>query len=329
MTKFDLVTIGDNATDAFIKLSEAELNCEIDRPECKICMKFAAKIPYESVTEIPAGGNSSNTAISAAKLGLKTSYLSKVGNDKHGQETIATLQESGVDIELVSTQTDAQTNYNYVLWYQNDRTILVKHEKFVYRWPSQLETPNWIYLSSVSDNDLSLHQEIISWLDAHSETKLAFSPGTFQIKLGTEALKNIYARTEIIFCNRQEAKKIANRPGSEIKDLLASIKKLGPKIAVVTDSENGAYCLDANNNFWQIPVFTDFGSTLERTGAGDAFSSACLSAIFYGQDMPTALAWGAINAASVVTKIGPHDGLLTKEQIEKAQKTKNFIALAI
>ncbi len=50
MTKFDLISIGDNATDAFIKLSEAELNCDINRPECKICMRFAAKIPYESVT---------------------------------------------------------------------------------------------------------------------------------------------------------------------------------------------------------------------------------------------------------------------------------------
>ena len=51
------------------------------------------------------------------------------------------------------------------------------------------------------------HLEIAEYLKSHPNTKLAFQPGTFQMKLGTEVLGDIYARTEIFFCNVEEAQK--------------------------------------------------------------------------------------------------------------------------
>lgn len=308
MTKFDLIAVGDNATDAFIRLSEAELNCQIDKPECKICMKFASKIPYESVTEIPAGGNSSNVALGTSKLGLSVAYVSNLGTDQHGEKTLAKLIAAGIDTTWIKKNIDQPTNYNYVLWYDNDRTILIKHENYPKIWPIELPTPNWLYLSSLSDDDLSLHQQIADWLMAHPEVKLAFGPGTWQIKAGVEKLKSIYARTEILFCNKQEAEKIAGQA--------EEIKKLGPKVVVITDGERGASVLDSNDNHFQTPALHIFGPAIERTGAGDAFASAYLAATIAGLPTDKALSWGAINSSSVVTKIGPHEGLLTRAQIE-------------
>ena len=329
MNKFDLISIGDNATDAFIRLSEAELNCQIDKPECKICMKFASKIPYDSVTEIPAGGNSSNVAMGTTKLDLKVALVSNIGADEYGAKTLRKLSEAGIDTTWVKKNTDIPTNYNYVLWYADDRTILVKHEDYPDYWPRDLPEANWLYLSSVSDDDFSLHQQITDWLTTHPETKLTFSPGTWQIKAGVEKLKAIYARTEILFCNKQEAIKISeanlrNATSSEpevvFRKLAESIKTLGPKTIVITDGENGANVLDNQNNFYRAPTFTDFGPALERTGAGDAFASAFLVAITNNLPADQALAWGTINSASVVTQIGPHAGLLTRTQIEKKIK---------
>ncbi len=312
MTKFDLITVGDNATDAFIRLSEAELNCQIDKPECKICMKFASKIPYESVTEIPAGGNSSNVALGATKLDLQVAYVSNIGDDKYGEKTLIKLAEANVDTTWVKKNAGFLTNYNYVLWYADDRTILVKHENYPDYWPSDLPTPSWLYLSSISDDDFSLHQQIVDWLTAHPETKLAFSPGTWQIKAGVEKLAEIYARTEILFCNKQEAVKIT---GSA-----EDIKKLGPKIVVITDGANGVRVLDNENKSYQIPAYTGFEPVIEQTGAGDAFASAYLTATIIRQSTEQALTWGTINSASVITKIGPHKGLLTRTQIEEKIK---------
>lgn len=326
MTKFDLISIGDNATDAFIRLSEAELNCQIDKPECKICMKFASKIPYESVTEIPAGGNSSNVAMGASKLGLKTAYVSNLGADDHGEKTLVKLSEAGIDTTWVKKNTGVPTNYNYVLWYADDRTILVKHENYENVWPTDIPPPTWLYLSSISDHDFSLHNQITEWLNVHPETKLAFSPGTWQLKAGSEKLKALYARTEILFCNKQEALSLLrDQTLSEPKvwspkELAQQIKQLGPKTVVITDGENGASVLDDNNNFYQIPINNTFGPAIERTGAGDAFASAYLAATIANLPADQALAWGATNSASVVTQIGPHEGLLTRAQIEEKLK---------
>ncbi|MCX6713646.1 MAG: PfkB family carbohydrate kinase, partial [Candidatus Vogelbacteria bacterium] len=316
MEKFDLISIGDNATDAFIRLSEAELNCQIDKPECKICLKFASKIPYDSVTEVPAGGNSSNVAIGTTKLGLKVAYVSNLGDDSNGEKTLAKLNDSGINTSLIKKNPGIPTNYNYVLWYANDRTILVKHENYPNYFPTDMPEANWLYLSSVSDNDGSLHQQIADWLIAHPETKLAFSPGTWQIKTGTEKLKTIYAHVEILFCNKQEAEKISegSRESEVVRDatsreanvrnatssepevvfrtLAEQIKSLGPKTVIITDGENGANVLDDQNNFYQIPATTVFGPAIERTGAGDAFASAYLAAIIASKNPEEALKWG-------------------------------------
>ena len=56
---------------------------------------------------------------------------------------------------------------------------------------------------------------------------------------------------------------------------------------------------------------------LERTGAGDAFSSTVTSALALGKSLPEALSWGPINSMSVVQYVGAQKGLLTREALEK------------
>jgi len=70
-------------------------------------------------------------------------------------------------------------------------------------------------------------------------------------------------------------------------------------------------------NFWFQPPYPDPKPPFERTGAGDAFSSTTVAALALGNDLPTALSWGAINSMSVVQQIGAQKGLLTRPQIEK------------
>ena len=65
--QFDFVGIGDIVTDAFIRLKNAELHCSVNHEHCEICMAFGAKIPYESMTVVPAVGNSPNAAVAAAR----------------------------------------------------------------------------------------------------------------------------------------------------------------------------------------------------------------------------------------------------------------------
>jgi sugar/nucleoside kinase (ribokinase family) len=204
----DFLAIGDITTDAFIRLKDAEVHCTVDKEKCQLCMDFATKIPYEFVEVIPAVGNSANAAVAAARLGLKAGLVSHIGDDQNGKDCLARLAKEGVSSERVTAHPEKKTNYHYVLWYGDERTILIKHEKFEYSLPQLDVPPRFIYLSSLGEASADFHDELARYLEANPSVMLAFQPGTFQIKLGYERLKRIYARANVFFCNVQEAQKI-------------------------------------------------------------------------------------------------------------------------
>ncbi len=318
--KIDVLAIGDIVIDAFIKLKDAHVHCNIDKEGCELCLRFGDKIPYESVTVVPSVGNSPNAAVSAARLGLKSALMTNLGDDQHGKDCLAVLEKEKVDTTFVKTNPGKNTNYHYVLWYDIDRTILVKHQSYE-RSLLNLEEyfPSWIYLSSMGEDSLDFHKEILNYLKNHENVKLAFQPGTFQIKLGKEVLKEIYARTEIFFCNLEEAERILGIENKDILTLSKGIHALGPKIVSISDGGNGAYVY-IDDELWHIPIYKDEIPPLERTGAGDAFSSTITCALALGKTPLEALAWGPINSMSVIQKIGAQEGLLSREKLEEYLK---------
>lgn len=314
-TNYDFIAIGDTVTDAFIRLKDASVHCDIDREKCVICMRFKDKIPYESVTVVPAVGNSANAAVAAARLGLKSGLVSNIGGDYFGNECLDALTGEGVATEFIKIHKDQKTNYHYVLWYEDDRTILIKHEEFEYALPD-IGNPRWIYFSSLGGNSLEFHKIVENYLYSHPDIKLAFQPGTFQIKTGLEALSKIYERADVFFCNKEESQRILKTEEQDIKKLLTMMRDAGPKIVVITDGVKGAYAFDGAQAFF-MPPYPDLKPPYERTGAGDAFSSTFTVVLALGMSIPDALRWAPINSMSVVQYIGAREGLLTREKLEK------------
>lgn len=320
MSKIDFLAIGDIVIDAFIKLKDAHVNCKVDTNTCELCMRFGDKIPYEDVTIVNAVGNSPNAAVSATRLGLNTALVTNIGDDRYGEDCLAALKKENIATDYVKIEQGKKTNYHYVLWFEVERTILVKHTEFDFKLPSFENTEiGWIYLSSLAENSLPYQLEIAEYLKSHPDTKLAFQPGTFQIKLGTETLKEIYAHTEIFFCNLEEAQKILGNDSKDIKTLSDGLHKLGPKIVAISDGPNGAYASDGTN-VWYIGMYPDQANPVDRTGAGDAFASTFTAAIALGKTIPEALAWGPINSMSVVHYVGAQEGLLPRAKLEELLK---------
>ncbi|MEK7120503.1 MAG: PfkB family carbohydrate kinase, partial [Patescibacteria group bacterium] len=83
----------------------------------------------------------------------------------------------------------------------------------------------------------------------------------------------------------------------------------------------GAYAYDGNEFFF-TPMYPDPAPPIDRTGAGDSFASAIVSALVLGLPLSIALLWGPINSMSVVQYIGAREGLLTQEKIEKYLKER-------
>lgn len=315
--QIDLLAVGDITIDAFIKLKDASVHCKINKEDCEICMRWGDKIPYELNEIVPAVGNSANAAVAAARLGLASSLRAYVGKDAYGQQCIDALTAEGVATDLVEQSVHEKTNYHYVLWFESQRTILVKHEERQYKVPSLAEPPRWLYLSSLGENSLPYHHALMEVLKGWPQTKLAFQPGTFQIRFGIDVLRPVYEHADIFFCNKEEAELILRlEPGHEIKDLLKKLQALGPKVAVITDDIRGAYAINEGGTCWHIPRYPDPRPPFEITGAGDALASGVVSALALGKPLEEALLWGPINASAVIQEIGAQKGLLTVAQLE-------------
>jgi ribokinase len=331
--KYDFVAMGDIVVDTFIDLSkdDARVVCDIEGRPCQLMMNFGEKLPYTDAVMLPAVGNSPNAAVSAHRLGLKAALYTNIGHDKPGSECLDALRTEGIATDYVVRNEGKVTNNHYVLRYGAERTILIKHEQYEYELPHFAEPPRYIYFSSIGENSLPFHHVLAEYVKSHPETKLVFQPGTFQIKLGAKGLADIYAVTEIFFCNKEEAQYILDSKSTDIKELLQGVKALGPKIPVITDGPKGAYALDLEGAAWYMPIYPDPAPPVDRTGAGDSFASTFTAAVALGLPVSTALAWGPINSMSVVQFVGAQKGLLTRKFLEEylAHAPTDYVAKQI
>jgi sugar/nucleoside kinase (ribokinase family) len=315
--QLDVLAVGDVVTDAFVKLldDKAKVVKTDDGPVLQ--MPFGTKVPFDHAEVIAGVGNSPNAAVAFAKLGLSSGLVANVGGDDWGREILQALHANKVDNRFVHINPGKKSNYHYVLWYKEERTILIKHEEYEYHWPRfrVIDIPKWIYFSSISKHAMDYHDEMAEWLEGHPPVKLAFQPGTFQIEAGTHRLKKIYEQAEILAVNREEATTISGGNHEDIHDLLDRLHNLGPKIVLISDGHAGAYASDGTNRY-KMPIYPDPKPPFERTGAGDAFTSTFVAAIMKGADLQGALLWAPINSMNVVQHVGAQAGLLTESQID-------------
>lgn len=310
----DFLAIGDTVVDTFIRLKDAEVHCNLNNEECLISMRYGDKIPFEFAKVLPAVGNAANAAVSAQRLGLNTAFIGWVADDQNGKDCVAVFKKEGIDTAYTVVESGKTTNSHYVLWYGPDRTILIKHEAFDYQLPAPMPTPKAVYLSSIGEGGMGIHEPLADWLDAHPDMLFAFQPGTFQMKAGLEKLARIYARADVFVCNKEEYQRVLDTKEGEPKKLMEMMREKGPKIVFLTDGPNGAYAM-SDDGAWKIGLAPGGDQAYERTGAGDAFASTATAALLLGKSVPEALAWGPVNSASVVQKIGAQEGLLSRDAL--------------
>lgn len=315
--KLDVLSVGDVVTDAFIKLLDDQAWVEQHENGPVLSMRFGMKLPFDHAQVIAGVGNASNAAVSFAKLGLNSGLVTNIGDDSAGNEIVRALKRNKVDTRFVHENDSKVSNYHYVLWYKEERTILIKHEQYEYHWPRfrANDVPRWMYFSSISENAMDYHDDVADWLDENEDVKLAFQPGTFQMDAGDDRLKRIYKRAAVVVLNREEAVNVFGGHYEDLHDLLDRMHKMGIKIAVITDGPGGAYASDGSRR-WSMPLYPDPAPPLERTGAGDAFASTFTAALMHGADVPSALLWGPINSMNVVQHVGAQEGLLSQSQID-------------
>src|SRR3990167_4456370 len=313
MNTLDLLTIGDASIDVFLTPAESESLCRIDTKECYIAFSYGDKIPVRNL-EFSVGGNAANNAVGVKRLGVNVGLVLTLGDDIVGNMIVEKLRVENVDLTYVIQQPGISSNYSTVVNYSGERTIFTYHAPRSYEFPVQLPVTPWAYLTSMGESFSPFYNHFIDFMHKNPSIKLAFNPGSYQMRAGQDTLKPVLEITHVLYVNRKEAEKLTKMEESlnREKELLENVASLGPKIAIVTDAGNGSYVFDSiNKKFykaWVLPV-----DAYERTGAGDAFGAGCIAALIKGKSFEEALLWGTVNSASVIGYVGSQRGLL-KEQ---------------
>lgn len=324
---FDLISIGDTVIDTVIPLEEVKL-IPIEG-QVMMALPFGAKVPVKNGESMVAG-NAANNAVGSARLGLKTAIYTHSGNKDDEAADLRIRQKfknEGVDIRYVTEVPDLPSNHNIILSYKGERTILIHHQPWKFHLPD-LEKTKWVYLTSMSPSYLesNIIEQLINYIE-RTGAKLAYQPGTFQIKQKAKKQSRLLGLVDFLVMNLQEAKHFLGHKLSDklsVKKLLRGLMDFGPKKVVITDGKDGSYGFDGET-FWKLEIFP--AKLVEMTGAGDSFATATVAGLIHGEALPDAMRWGAVNSAAVVEEVGPQKGLLTYNQIQtKLKQNKSILA---
>src|ERR1019366_10064884 len=258
MQQLDVISVGDTTTDVFIRLLEGRVKTIEDASGRWLVFPYGDKLPFDHTQTVESGGNAANAAVAFSRLGLATAFATYVGDDQVGRDIELALRREGVDTHLLRVDPGVPSNRNFVLWFGEDRTILVHHQIYDYQWvplrPSEI--PRWLYLSSVGSDAPQYYEQLAEWLEAEPSVRFAFQPGTFQIALGAHALAPLYRRADLLVCNREEAGEIGGGNIHDMADLLEHLHRLGARTVVITDGPAGAFASDGRSRYC-VPSYPD------------------------------------------------------------------------
>ncbi len=306
----DILSVGDATIDKFLRLKEANIICDSEKDKCMLCLSFGNKIAVLRLDEKVAG-NALNNAVGSARLGMKAGLYTILGTDDTGRKVIEKMKNEGISQKYVVVE-KTQSNYSVVLNYKNDRTILVYHHPRHYSLEIS-DGPKWIYYTSVWARGAGkLNRQLVSYIKRRHKF-LAYNPGTHQINEGLRAMSGLLKVADVLFVNKEEAQAIVGDHKS-LKTLMCAIKAKTPGRIVITDGGKGSYTYDGEKCYY-LPVFRT--KLVELTGAGDAYATGFIAALFHGRKAREAMRWGSANSASVIEKIGPQDGLLNLAGMKK------------
>ncbi len=317
---FDVITLGSNTVDVFVKTDpeESELvtirhGTRREEKETLVAYPLGSKIIIKEM-EFQVGGGGTNTAVAFSRLGLRTAYLGKIGKDENGLKVFKLLKKEKV--EFIGTLGE-KNGYSVILdSIREDRTILTYkgcNNDFKLREVNEKKLKaKYYYLCSMSGESF-YELEKIAQKGKKQGAKIVFNPSEYIARMGTKKLGTILKNTNMLILNYDEARIIGGF-GTK-KELVERLRRLGPKTIVITDGSKGAIALHENKFYEGKPK--ENIKILETTGAGDAFGSTLTAGLIMNHSFEESMKMAFINAESVITAYGAKNILLSKKEMEE------------
>ena len=321
---YDIIVLGSATQDVFMSSPDFKI-VEDEKLITKkgLCVPLGSKLKIESVT-FAMGGCGTNAAVTFANQGLKTAYLGLIGKDCAGEMIKNELKKNNVSTDLIINSDKDQTAFSVILSVPNIGRSILKNLGACHNMTDadfdydKIKT-KWIYAGSLSGEAYKSLDALFEYA-VKNDIKIAASPvGQSQLGEGLERTKALLEQIDILIMNQEEAALLTGVDYSDEEEIFNKLEKLAPKIKVMTKGPEGVRVTDGEYRYSAgIPE----SGLVDRTGAGDAFSSAFLSGYIEKQDISYAIQLATANSTSVLQKMGAINGLLKKGEWGEWEKVE-------
>ncbi|MCP1224450.1 carbohydrate kinase family protein [Sebaldella sp. S0638] len=265
----------------------------------------------------------------AAKMGGSTGIISVIGNDDFGRINTDRLKKDGVDVSQVYVSEEKTTAAAFVVYQESgsrDFIFTIKdsalqelnYDKIDKSCLDGCEYFHIMGCSVFNENMIDLFNNILPELKGRG-IKVTFDPNFRKEFMENPRIKELIVKimqnADIILPGEQE---LLDLTGMETeKEAVKKLLEDGTMAVVVKRGDRGATLYSETEQINVDPVKVE---EVDPTGAGDCFGGTFVSLVSQGYSYKEALFYANLAGAYSVTKQGPMEGNLTKEEIDNIHK---------
>jgi ribokinase len=261
------------------------------------------------------GGKGANQAVAAAKQGVPTTLIGRLGTDAFGQELRTFLAAQGVDLTFVKHTAEAHTGTAIITIADADNTIVVVPGA------NGLVSHDDVAAPTLAKGDVAVSQFEIPLASVAAFFKRARAAGATTIlnpapakKVDKELLDLvdvlILNETELGFLTGHELRD--NDEYEKFIDAARSLQAHLDQVICVTLGKRGAVALMSDG--WHFDPGRAV-KAIDSTGAGDCFVGAVAALLADGRLLQAAMSYANIAASICVQRIGAAPSMPTVAEV--------------
>lgn len=278
--------------------------------------------------EMRTAGAESNVAVGLAKLGIETTWVSRLGEDELGCFVQNQIRSEGVDCKSVIFDPEHRTGLMLKETGASDTKVFYYRENSAasHLCPEDLEEALFqqaevLHLTGITPVlSKSCEQMTLEAIRLGRKHGLLFSfDPNIRKKLWREKdyaplLREIVLESDIVLLGLSEAETLfGERDPDKIFDLL--FQKGRARYAAVKNGGEGAWAADGERRVFLEPYPC---RCIDPIGAGDGFNAGFLAGILRGEDLETAGKMGAVCGALATQTTGDTEGYPDERQMKAA-----------
>jgi 2-dehydro-3-deoxygluconokinase len=271
-------------------------------------------------------GAESNVAIGVRRLGFKSGWISRVGNDEFGKYILSFIRGQGVDVSQVKVDAEAPTGVFF-----KERRGFGLERVYYYRQgsaasklsPEDLD-PDYIGRSRIlhltgitpalSDSCRAATLKAVE-IARRAGVKVILDPN-LRLKLWSaeearQFLLPLLEQVDAVLPNQEEAKLLTGC--DEIEEACRDLARRGCSLVVTKVGAKGAL-LYVNGEVELVPGYR-VPRVVDTVGAGDAFAAGFIAGLLAGLDPVAAVRQGNLLGALAVGVEGDIEGLPESEDL--------------